>query len=558
MTKNLIILFTITLGFIASKSVAQVNNYQLTGSYKSKEFISKQYFNKGSIKISAFGSCPRYSVSMVNHSGVSLWEKKLPLYYGNIAAVAINPIDSSIIIAGSDWLSHDAQEKPVINIFFLNSTGSIYKILKYDTDTISTVPIMALTNTLKDIALINNSILCLILDNSLMKIDTNGNILAKVNIPRNPNKLYVDKKKIAVLTDDGIYFYTHSLAFTSQTNKGHSFLNIVSNKKNHFLLSSDNKVLETDISWNIIDSFRVNDGRLVSMQCNDTSLFVLMNKAENNFIREFDTKFKLKSVSLFSDDKFTPLDFSIVGSNLLLSGYFTFHKQEFRYRQLALIGDTAFSSTSFDIGITNVDIQNYSQTVYSSFGPVTYMVSFDVYATIQNYSVKDVQQFSLSSDTYEGENCTPRFFNKTFDTIVPAGSEIKLYLGYYNKLHQVGDDIDICLFTLAPNMEMDADTANDVYCLQQRVLSSKQTPDVSNISIYPNPANNYIVVQLCELMNTQNAFFHFSDVTERSKYIFPAKDTETLIDVTSWQRGVYFFQIQYEATKLKSGRLVLE
>jgi len=73
--------------------------------------------------------------------------------------------------------------------------------------------------------------------------------------------------------------------------------------------------------------------------------------------------------------------------------------------------------------------------------------------------------------------------------------------------------------------------------------------------VYPNPTSQTIFLKTENYKNQKVRFF---DVVGREIFSTEIQDSETQIDVSQWQRGVYFYSILKEGVPQQNGKIVLE
>lgn len=76
--------------------------------------------------------------------------------------------------------------------------------------------------------------------------------------------------------------------------------------------------------------------------------------------------------------------------------------------------------------------------------------------------------------------------------------------------------------------------------------------------IYPNPISNSIRIRYNESQRINNTSIKFYDLVGRELFSTEIQDTETQIDVSNWQRGVYLYSIAKDEVSQQKGKIVLE
>ena len=137
---------------------------------------------------------------------------------------------------------------------------------------------------------------------------------------------------------------------------------------------------------------------------------------------------------------------------------------------------------------------------------VSYQVNADWTGEIQvtNYGDTPVDHFLIGGPIQGNFNCAEgRFFSEE-DITIPANSNVTVPFTYRSyhwvNLDEEGDftiNLELCLYTAAPNSELDENTANDHFCETFVVVDTEeQLPLASELQVFPNPTNDQITLSL--------------------------------------------------------------
>jgi hypothetical protein len=160
--------------------------------------------------------------------------------------------------------------------------------------------------------------------------------------------------------------------------------------------------------------------------------------------------------------------------------------------------------TGPDIGITGINMIIDSFNLYIS--DVSYQVNASWSGEIQvtNYGDTPVDHFLIGGPIQGNFNCAEgRFFSEE-DITIAANSSIAVPITYRSyhwvNLDEEGDftiNLELCLYTAAPNSELDEDTTNDHFCETFVVVDTEeQLPVANELQIFPNPTNDLITLSL--------------------------------------------------------------
>ena len=160
--------------------------------------------------------------------------------------------------------------------------------------------------------------------------------------------------------------------------------------------------------------------------------------------------------------------------------------------------------TGPDIGITgiNMTIEDYTISLWDIFYQAN--VSWSGELQVTNFGNAPVDHFLIGGPAQGNFNCAVgRFFEQEAITI-PANSSISLPFTY-SSIHGIEYDedgnftvnLELCLFTAAPNSELDENTTNDHFCETFVVVDTEeQLPLASELQIFPNPTNDQMTLSL--------------------------------------------------------------
>ncbi len=162
------------------------------------------------------------------------------------------------------------------------------------------------------------------------------------------------------------------------------------------------------------------------------------------------------------------------------------------------------SITGPDIGITglNMAIDSFHLYVWDIFDYVNVTWTGEVQVT--NFGDTPVTNFLIGGPIQGNFNCAEgRFFSQE-EVSIPANSSVSIPFTYGSdhavNLDEDGDftvSLELCLFTAAPNSELDENTTNDHYCETFTVVDTEEQLLASNeLQVFPNPTNDQVTLSL--------------------------------------------------------------
>jgi len=135
----------------------------------------------------------------------------------------------------------------------------------------------------------------------------------------------------------------------------------------------------------------------------------------------------------------------------------------------------------------------------------------------------------------------------TYDTI-PYPSHTYADSGFYTICLTVTDSAG-CVSTYCDSNYHIMRNANSMYYINviPNIMTAVKTVDAKNvISVYPNPATNTLTInsQLSSRLNRDNSQLIITDVTGREVYHQAINNTQSAIDISTWSKGVYIYEIR--------------
>lgn len=525
------------------------------GVYKSNYIKTINYFDGEKITLSVVGSCPASFIERTGCNGDSIWRTYLPLSYGAANGIIINNVDSSVIVAGVDWGADDVQMPTIAKLIVLNKFGNLLKVIPFQADTIITSGISNPCYGFTSITISSTGSLFATLENHILKIDTVGNLLDVVNTGKTVNSILFDtlSQQLLTFSDDGILLYDTNLNLSSTVGSGTGYVKGFKNRTNYFLQTRFNTIEKADAALNLIDSIFVG-GVIRDMELDDDKIYVFVKpSATHPYFATFDTSLILLDTFSIGRTDFNSNDFSVFAGAIHAVGSLNQHSQAFMYQQKFPDGSTSHFPFGSDIGITQLRLENPTQTYYATFGPtVVYKFNADCYATIKNFSSDTIHNYYISSPIYGGMNCMDFVYNYAQWRTIPPFDSIDVFVTHIYKELAANTYFNLCLFTVSPNFLPDINTSNDDACTQSFITSVPNILHSGNLYVSPNPFSTQLTFSLTDNEQTTVSLCNFLG----QQVLQQAFTNSTTINTEQLADGIYFYELRSDKGTLKTGKLV--
>lgn len=160
--------------------------------------------------------------------------------------------------------------------------------------------------------------------------------------------------------------------------------------------------------------------------------------------------------------------------------------------------------TGPDIGITGINmvIDSVNLNVWDLFYQARAYWSGEIQVT--NFGDQPIENFLVASPIEGHYNCAEGRFFSHQQTTIPANATFVFPFTYRSdhwvELDEEGDymfNLELCLYTAAPNSELDENTSNDHFCETFVVVDTEeQLPVTNELQVFPNPTNDQITLSL--------------------------------------------------------------
>ncbi len=189
-----------------------------------------------------------------------------------------------------------------------------------------------------------------------------------------------------------------------------------------------------------------------------------------------------------------------------------------------------------DIGIVGMDLG--SNAIIQEYGTLpTYHVTMpDTKIVVRNFGTVPVNKFYIRNGTF-----LPEFF----ETTIQPGEEITVplpTLRFYTTVYPTGSTFEVCTWSSNPNLGLDADNSNDLFCTDFLVGTNEKIPS-GMLALYPNPASNSLNVKINGHALMSDGHIRIIDITGRQILNSGLKIRDNFtIPVQDWPSGMYFLQ----------------
>lgn len=548
-------MLTLTLSLFSSLAKSQCAFEKEAGFYNSFYVKSLNYFEGENIALSSFGSCPSQFLERIGCNGDSIWKIVLPISYGISNSMIINNADSSIIVAAVDWGMDDVQMPAVAKLIVLNKLGNLMKVIAYQVDTVITSGISSPSYGFTCVATGTAGNLFGIIENHILKIDAGGNLLGKINTGETINSILFDTtlQQLLLFSDAGVLLYDTNLNFVSTANSGTGYIKGFKHGASYFLQNKLNIVEKVDAGWNLIHSAFA-DGAIRDMELDNDKIYVFVQSLITQpHFATFDTSLTLLDTFSIGRTDFTLTDFSVSDGTIHAVGSLLQHEQIFIYQQKFPEGSTSQFPSGSDIGITQLRLENTTQTYYTTVGnTVVYTFAADCYVTIRNFSADTIRNYYISSPVYGGMNCFDFIYNFSHSIIIPPLSSIDVFVTHISKELTANSYFRLCLFTVAPNFLPDLNISNDSACVEALITSVPNNSYSNPVSIYSNPFSSQLTFSLVHNKQTTVSLYSFlgQQVLQQAFINSITINTGQLAD------GIYFYELRDDKGVIETGKVV--
>ncbi len=426
---------------------------------------------------------------------------------------------------------------------------------------------------------------------TLSKYDRNGSVIFQVDYPEVPHDGYPFSfipNSIEVLESDHIFITAadgiiranaYGIILSADTvNLTHDLTGIQQLSKNSFILTTTDKLYRSDSSYHLTDSITFGHPLLKSTLNNDT-IFSLLD----HFLIRLDSNLQIID-TLFSSQDVNLNAFEIRGNEIWIQGFQNdvikvYQMMEatgtdtLEFDQLMevngfSVADTTyiFTGTSYsgqtglysynlkndpqpillpdieiiDFHIDSIVIQ-YADWIKGELPPYAFM--FDSEFTIRNNGPDTLNSFSIYYDLRGGFNCGQNFhFENHSGLALPPGRDLTIKTERRLSQEYYGGNSNICVEVLAPNGILEINTGDNLLCKSFEITGTNEVSENSNMSIYPNPASQTIVVSAPGIENDQGTITIYG-ITGHQVASFNCDGNQMILPVNHMADGIYLLKL---------------
>ena len=212
---------------------------------------------------------------------------------------------------------------------------------------------------------------------------------------------------------------------------------------------------------------------------------------------------------------------------------------------LAVYNNEIYIGGSNFVGVPGSNIVKFDGTNF-------YSVGNDVNGTVWNFKVIENKLFTVG--TFDHAGSIPASMLAVWDNNNWASFSNDVFNGAISDIAVFNNELYI---TGSFNL-INSDTINYIAKYNGWYLGENELNEKKAVSVYPNPTNNIINIQLSSEINKEELFV--TDVLGNNVYqqlITPKSSLVTQINVSQWSNGVYFYQIRNDKETFR-GKFVVE
>lgn len=382
----------------------------------------------------------------------------------------------------------------------------------------------------------------------LYELDLNGQVTDSITVV--PHKL----EKIIEFPPLGyVSFLEDSLFGIDEFGMTQELLIYSSDIKNVTALDDTLFVLTTDSIFKYDVDFQKLIGENISgfsnysnLKLNANEVNLISHDSNNQHIIKLNHNFGFEEVLSIpvSLNPSTPKDFNeyhfITATNFSLTMF-----QSVRLMDFSLLSSENVQINSTDIGIIDIEATEVNAEL-SSYGGSVY--NFEIHADVllKNFGNNTLNSCNINHYIQDGAACNHVYYFKSISNLnLPPGDSVWLSLGLIqSNTHPVSGDTllkEVCFYTSHPNKQTDLYVSNDEYC-KNILLGYANVEDHflnENIHVFPNPATDFIYV---ELNTNQKVNYKLFNVERRA--VLSGELETSKIDIQSLSKGIYHIYLE--------------
>ena len=212
-----------------------------------------------------------------------------------------------------------------------------------------------------------------------------------------------------------------------------------------------------------------------------------------------------------------------------------------------------------DIGVVNV---SFGQVTVNHNPPGYYQVIFhSVRVIVKNFGNVPVKGFFISSG-YKYPSTTADFISyqsrQYYHSIWPDATMEIILENLYLRFNEYPPGLfNLCLWSSLPGNGFDVNTINDAGCVDF-LVNTIDIASVMNISVYPNPAHDYLQVELPAPFSIPATWSLYTATGQQVlQHKLPAGQVGYTLSLAGVPPGLYFWEVRSEGRRLGSGKLAV-
>ncbi len=370
---------------------------------------------------------------------------------------------------------------------------------------------------------------------------TNGAVLCLLENQQH-NYLVGTSSGISVFDSSGNFLSTHPIAGGAQE--------IISLQDTGYFVSSGTDFNDIDTAFTSILTFNLS-GYLSSVQqikYYGNEWWILGRENNQTTVLNLDSLLQYSNSFSFGDDHVIGGDLDISSTRIALAGVEITAANSNMFVKTFLKNGTSVSYHT-DAGITDIRYDTVYMVHHIALPPGVSDLFFDTYVTVKNFGQDTLTDVFVNSKFFTYTICEYNFYMHQFTGLnLLPNDTVQLHLGLlWDPMLYCANvcTFDYCFWTSCPNGKVDKDHSNDSICngFTADFQTGLQVQKVDNgISVFPNPAESEIFIQLAEEKN-QHLLFEIKNLLGEKILSGELAEKINTIDLATLPPGIYFICI---------------
>ena len=394
-----------------------------------------------------------------------------------------------------------------------------------------------------DLEINHDDELIILADQKLSIYDSQDFLLLETDFAHDQNTYFIRIKNDIYLTTQNTIYHLNGYTLNPIYNTTENIYKVLSSQQDKLYIIHDTEIKSINTIDLTVSSLLTYDiPQKTEVQYNGNQEFIFTSSTGN------DQRFTIISNIGGSDILYETLPGESIkhtrriGNQLYLNGTLSNSTVNHTYFKKTSLDNTNDPALCLDAIIRYAEIEHVAKTFHSEvptpFGPDTiFRYDYTYLITIENNSSDSTNRLDIYSSTFEqGGFLSNQNLHFTVEDLGPA--EIRTITGeliYFSSRGKIQPNL---LYLSGADYFLDCDPSNNTFDVSNIVSSTIGLKPIKSLTIFPNPATNYI--QISNKSSLPYAI-HSPEGKTVLRGIFKEK-----IDVSKLSRGIYFMHIDGE------------